>query len=256
MKFPLELAAAVLALTVSTAVVGRADTPTVAEQYLLAAVNQERTAAGLTPVRLNPALAQAAERHARQMAAHGSISHRFAGESDLTSRGATAGVHFSLISENVGEAPSAVKIHELWMHSPHHRANLMDPAVNVAGIAVVAVGGELYAVEDFARSVQSVGIEDQEAAIARLVAQSAPVGIDTSDASVDAARRTCTMSTGYAGDRKPWFIMRFTSDSLAALPSQLKTKLASGQYRRATVGACAAPHGDFSAYTIAVLLYP
>ena len=235
--------------------------PTVAEQYLLAAVNQERAARGLGRLRRDPLLARAATQHARAMAAHGSISHQFAGEPELSARGAGAGVPFSVISENVGEAPSAVQMHDLWMHSEHHRSNLLDPAIDSAGISVIARGGELYAVEDFAKTVRPASLGEQEFAIAGLIAktggQSGRVALDLRPATISDARRTCAMATGYAGERRPWFVMRFTSDSLAVLPDQLKTQLATGRYREASVGACAgSAEGPFTSYNLAVLLYP
>jgi uncharacterized protein YkwD len=250
------------------------DSITVAEQYLLAAANQERAALGLSQLHRDPRLAQAAAAHARQMAAHATISHQFSGESELTARGAAAGVPFSAISENVGEAPSAPQIHDLWMHSPHHRSNLLDPSIDVAGISVIARGNELFAVEDFARTVRSVSLEQQESAIAALVTQLSvqpagpaanqpspaahhPVTLDLSPTTTSAARQTCAMDTGFAGPRKPWFVMRFTSDSLTQLPTELRSRIASGRYRQAAVGACPPPRDTpFTSYNLAVLLYP
>jgi hypothetical protein len=230
---------------------------TVAEQYLLAAANQERAARGLPQLHRDPQLARAAERHAEQMAAHGSISHQFPGEPELTSRGASAGVAFSLILENVAEAPNAAAIHDMWMNSEHHRTNLLDPAIDAAGIAVVERDGEFYAVEDFAKTVRAASLDQQEAAIATLVRQKAAVAIESNGNAVTIARQTCAMDSGYAGSRKPWFIMRFTSDSLTRLPDELATRLASGRYHQAAVGACAADtHSPFTSYSIAVLLYP
>jgi hypothetical protein len=229
---------------------------TVAEQYLLAAANQERTTRGLPTLRRDPQLARAATEHALQMAEHGTISHQFAGEADLTQRGASAGVPFSLISENVGEAPNVVSIHDMWMHSEHHRTNLLDPAIDSAGISVVVRGGEFFAVEDFAKTVQHVGLEHQEAAIAEQIARLGRVTVDGDTALVADARKTCALETGYAGSRRPWFVMRFTSDSLSQLPDELKSRVATGKYREAAVGACpATQHGPFTAYSFAVLLY-
>jgi hypothetical protein len=235
-----------------------ANSPTVAEQYLLAAANRERAALGLSQLHRDPLLAAAAAAHARQMAAHATISHQFPGEPELTARGAAAGVQFSLISENVGEAPSAIQLHDLWMHSEHHRANLLDSSIDATGISVIARGNELFAVEDFARTVRSVSLEQQESAIASLVAQSgaAPIALDLSPTTTSAARQTCAMDTGYAGPRKPWFVMRFTSDSLTQLPGELKSRIASGRYHQAAVGACAPHDSPFTSYNIAVLLYP
>ena len=53
---------------------------TVAEQYLFAAANEARANQGLPPLRLDPVLAEASARHAREMANHAAISHQFDGE--------------------------------------------------------------------------------------------------------------------------------------------------------------------------------
>lgn len=226
---------------------------TVAEQYLFAAANEDRAIQGLPPLRFDPVLAEASSFHAREMADHQEISHQFDGEPELAARGASAGAHFSLITENVGEAPSSVIIHNLWMHSPGHRANLLDPNVDSIGIAIVTRDNQLYAVEDFASTVETISLNQQERTVADIIARS---GIRIAQTTND-ARETCTMSTGYAGSRQPWFIMRYTAGSLNEIPSQLKNKLASGKYHQAVVGACAVAHNTpFSAYNIAVLLYP
>jgi len=64
------------------------------------------------------------------------------------------------------------------------------------------------------------------------------------------------MTTGFAGARKPTFVMRFTSSSLIQLPGELKTRLASGKYHQAAVGACYVKESSFTSYNFAVLLYP
>jgi uncharacterized protein YkwD len=233
------------------------DSPTIAEQYLFAAANHEREARGLPLLHRDPQLARAAAQHARVMAAHGSISHQFPGEPELTDRGASAGVPFSVIAENVAEAPSAVEIHDMWMHSEHHRDNLLDPSVDSIGVSVIARDGELYAVEDFVKTVRAVSFQDQELAIGSLVARSGKITLASDPGAISAARQTCAISSGYLGATKPWFVLRFTSDSLTALPEVLKSKMASGRYREAAVGACAGTEpGRFTAYSFAVLLYP
>jgi uncharacterized protein YkwD len=236
---------------------GAAESTTVAEQYLLSAANQERAARNLPLLHLDPQLARAASQHAQAMAAHGSISHQFPGEAALASRGASMGVAFNRISENVAEAPSAVQIHDMWMHSPGHRANLLDPAVDAVGIRVIARNGELYAVEDFARTVPSTSLDEQEFAIRALIAQLGQIALATAPGDTSAARLTCAKSTGFAGARRPTFTMRFSSGSLDQLPGELKTRLASGRYHQAAVGACADRSSEpFTLYNIAVLLYP
>jgi uncharacterized protein YkwD len=234
-----------------------ADTTTVAEQYLLSAANQERAARNLPLLHRDSNLARAADQHAQVMARHQSISHQFPGEAALASRGASMGVAFNRISENVAEAPSAVQIHDMWMHSEGHRANLLDPAVDAVGIRVIARNGELYAVEDFARLVPAASLEDQEFAIRALIAQLGKIALASTPDDISAARHTCAMTTGFAGARRPTFTMRFSSGSLDQLPGELKTRVASGRYHQAAVGACAgSPTATFTSYNIAVMLYP
>lgn len=227
--------------------------PTVAEQYLLAAANAERAQRGLQPLRWDRALYEAASFHAQQMAEREVISHQYAGEPELTARGQEAGARFSVISENVAEAPTAPVIQQLWMNSPKHRENLLDPRVDSVGIRVISRGGNLYAVEDFDRSVMNLSLSQQENAVAQILQSKSSLAIlpTTED-----ARRTCAMDTGYAGERRPWFVMRYTAADLTQIPQMLEQRLASGKYNAAAVGACPVEGAhNFSAYSIAVMLY-
>ena len=227
--------------------------PTVAEQYLLSAANAERAQRGLQPLHWDRALYDAANYHAEQMAGRESISHQYDGEPELTVRGQAAGARFSVISENVAEAPSAVMIQTAWMNSEKHRENLLDPRVDSIGVRVIERGDRLYAVEDFDRSVTDLSLAEQEVAVGQLLQLRSSVRIlpTTQD-----ARRTCSMESGYAGNQRPWFVMRYTADDLTKIPTMLEQRLATGSYNAAVVGACPAEgvHG-FSAYSIAVLLY-
>ena len=225
----------------------------VSEQYLLAAANRERAERQLPPIHLDDHLALAARLHAYEMVKHGTISHQFTGEQDLAARAGEAGAHFSLVTENVAEAPNSALIHDLWMQSAGHRANLLDPHVDAVGIAVIQNRGQLYAVEDFAHTVDNLSLSAQETQVAALVAGS---GVQVQTATAD-ARQTCTMSTGYAGQRQPWFVMRYTAGDLGRLPDELSSKLESGKYRHASVGACVTgKQAPFTSYSVAVLLYP
>ena len=226
----------------------------VAEQYLFAAVNNERVAQGLQPLHWDDALYQAADGHAREMAERRSISHQYPGEPALGERGRAAGARFSAIAENVAEAPSAVRIHDAWMHSPGHRANILNGRLTAVAIRVLSRDGELYAVEDFDRSVERLSIAQQEAAVGELVRAAGAVDVIPAN---DDAHRTCEMDTGYSGKRQPYFVMRFTAGDLDHLPSQLTERLASGRFHEAMVGACASRGGEsFTAFNVAVLLYP
>lgn len=257
-SFVASFAALLLSLPSAVAVT-RAPLPSLApaEQLLLTAANGDRSAHNLPELRRDPMLAQAALFHAYQMAEHADISHGFPGEPDLSARGSSAGVHFSLITENVAEAQDPTIIHTLWMNSPGHRANLLDPNVNVVGIAVVTRNDQVYAVEDFASTVDALSIDDQEAAVTRLLSVEG-LRVHTEDSQLTSdARQTCSMVAGYAGPRQPWLIMRYTVARLDQLPATLRIRLSSGRFHQAVVGACPATEpGPFTAYTVAVLLYP
>jgi hypothetical protein len=250
----LRLIAALMLLCSFEGLAISAQTPSVAEQYLFQMANAERAQRGLGALHWDAALYRAAVLHAQEMAARQSISHQYPGEPELAQRGKAAGARFSLIAENVAEAETAVRIHDAWMNSPGHRANLLDPHVDGVGISVLRRNGQLYAVQDFDRTVETLSLEAQEQTVAQLLAATGRV--EVSPASED-ARRTCGLSTGYAGARQPTFVMRYTSGDLARLPDTLKAKIATGQYREAVVGACATTDNQpFSTFSIAVLLYP
>lgn len=229
-----------------------------AEQSLLTAANRERVSHGIAPLQFDSALSEAARFHAMQMANRGDISHQFSGEPDLSRRAAAVGARFSLISENVAEAPSPSMFHELWMHSKGHRDNLLDPQVNAVGIAVVARDGQYYAVEDFAATVEDTSFDLQELTVTQTLARQGLSVRPTSSTSTTAqARMACSMESGFPGRNKPWYIMRYTADRLDQIPAQLESRIRSGKYHQAVVGACAdSESGPFTAYNIAVLLYP
>jgi uncharacterized protein YkwD len=122
-----------------------------AERELFASVNDARLAQGLAPLQWNESLAAAARRHAEIMADHGTAQHGFEGEPSLSARVKLAGVHFAWLSENVTQGPTPVFIHTQFMHSPSHRANILDRDMDSIGIGIVERGGQLFAVEDFSQ---------------------------------------------------------------------------------------------------------
>src|SRR5580692_4545506 len=226
-----------------------------AAQKLMQLANQERAQTGAGPLQWDEGLAAAARDHCLRMAAEGPISHRYGGEDDLSTRAGKAGAHFDLIEENVAVGPNAAEIHDEWMHSPGHRANLLNPDVNRVGIAVVAVRGVLYATAEYARGVQKLTREQAEAQVASLVRVSGVTILED-----NAQARAACGSEGMPevqGQLRPGFVMRWQDSDLKQLPKPLTEKLASGQYRRAEIGSCPPQdvEGDFTAYRVAVLLY-
>ena len=218
--------------------------------------NQARAQAGVGQLQWDPALAAAALQHCENMATEGPIAHRYGGEPDLSARAAQAGARFSVIEENVAVGPSAEAIHEEWMQSPGHRANLLSPDVDHIGVAVVAARGVLYAVADYSRAVQKLSAAQVEARVAALIRVSGVAILG--DPSL--ARAACATDEGIprsAGGAMPGFVIRWQDADLSQLPKALVARLASGRYRQAGVGSCPAQdlEGSFTAYRVAVLLY-
>jgi hypothetical protein len=223
---------------------------------LVLLANQARAQAGAAPLQWDAALATTARQHCLRMAADRSISHQYVGEPDVSERAKQAGAHFSLIEENVAAGPDPATIHNAWMHSPGHRANLLNPEVDHLGIAVVASGRTLYAVADFERAVPLLTQEQEEGAVAALL-QASGVSV-VGDAAP--ARAACAMDGGMpraTSGPQPRFMMRWLNADLTKLPQALVEKLATGKYHQAAVGSCSpqSQEGAFTAYRMAVLLY-
>ncbi len=222
------------------------------ERALFDSANRERTARGLSPLKWDKTLARAAHKHALLMAQKNSLSHQFPGEPALNVRAMRAGARFTEIAENVAEAPSAGVIHAQWMKSPPHRGNLLDPDLDSVGIAVAVRKRQLFAVEDFARAVPKLSLEDQERQVAVLLKAR---GLHLLDSLAD-ARRTCALDHGYAGKSQPRYVVRFETPNLNDLPADLQKQIKSGRYHSAVAGACAPRDATaFTYYRLVVLLY-
>ncbi len=225
-------------------------------EQLFAQANQSRVEQGAGPLKWDAGLAAAALAHCRRMAAEGEIAHRYGGEADLADRAGQAGAHFSLIEENIALGSYAEQIHAGWMHSPGHRANLLNPNVDHVGIAVVRANGVYYAVADYARAVAVLSPSQVESTVAGLIR---PSGVAIRNDPM-LARQACALDHGVpraASGPQPSFVMRWQSPDLSRLPGDLVNKLASGDYRQASVGSCPAQsvEGNFTVYRVAVLLY-
>ena len=229
-----------------------ADAPAMAEQ-LFALANQARTSGGLRPLGWDSALAAAALQHCMRMTAEGPIAHRYGGEPSLTDRAGRSGAHFSLIEENIAVGAYPAQIHQGWMNSPDHRANLLNPDIDRVGIAVVAHGGVIYAVADYSQAVPvltRVQVEDAFADMLRARGLSVLKNPEE-------ARAYCASSGRFAGREAPNFLIRWQNADVTELPAELAQKVASGEYRQAAVGSCSPQdvEGEFTVYRVAVFLY-
>jgi uncharacterized protein YkwD len=225
-----------------------------AELILLQLANQARSEHNLQPLRWNDNLAHAAHSHLQWVLRDpNDLLHQYPGEPDLLARGAQSGARFGTIAENIGgrgENPAALQ--QIWMTTPTHRANLLDPNLNVVGVAVTpGPGGLLYAVEDFAHDVPSLSPSTVEQTVQKLLQAK---GIAPAESNED-ARKTCTMAQGAAGNAK--LVIQWDGSDISQLPDTLLQQLSKIKYTTAAVGACpgSQPNQQFTTYHVAVLLY-
>ena len=108
----------------------------------------------MPPLKWNTGFAAAARAHAQKMAQAGALSHQFSGEMDMGTRIRVAGVRFTSAAENVAQASTVGALHEESMNSPAHRDNILDPGLDLLGVAVVEHNGQLFAVQDSALAAQ------------------------------------------------------------------------------------------------------
>lgn len=109
---------------------------TASENDMLMWHNQERARHGLSPLRLDDTLSQAAGAHAHRMAAAGAIAH----SPTLNDSGS----HWRARGENVGTGYSLPYVFELFMTSDTHRALVLDSDFDAAGIGIAERDGDFY----------------------------------------------------------------------------------------------------------------
>jgi uncharacterized protein YkwD len=130
-------------------------------------LNAERTDRGLHPLKLNRRLSRAAAGHASDMVRREYFSHDSLSGASFVDRirrtGYLAGPGAWIIGENLawgsGDRSSAAAIVSAWMHSPAHRANILQRRFRQIGLGLVMGAPEqvdgpaaTYATEFGARS--------------------------------------------------------------------------------------------------------
>ena len=111
--------------------------PAQAEQELFALINNDRRAAGLLPLVWDNRLAAIARSHSRDMAENRFIAHVSPTTGDTETRVRKAGGRYDLVLENVGQEGGVRQAHQGFMHSPGHRANVLNQHATFIGIGVV-----------------------------------------------------------------------------------------------------------------------
>lgn len=122
------------------------------EEQLFEAINQERAAHGLAPLRRAADLNAVAREHSRDMLVRNYFGHRTpegAGLKDRVERGHVT--NWRRIAENISSSRSCARFDavrmaiEGWMNSPGHRQNILDRQLQETGIGVAMdAEGKLY----------------------------------------------------------------------------------------------------------------
>jgi uncharacterized protein YkwD len=114
------------------------------EQKLFEAANAARGKEKIDKLQIDRTLMKLALDHARNMAKQEKMEHVLDGKG-VADRAKEAGYRYRAIGENIAQAigeedtpaPAPALIHQSWMESEGHRANLLNPKFQQMGIAVV-----------------------------------------------------------------------------------------------------------------------
>lgn len=120
------------------------------EAALLDLLTHERTSRSLQPLVADPVLAELAAVKSGELAEASGLSHISptlgAPAAMLTHRG----VQYRTFGENIGKGADVRSLHAMWMASPSHRANILNPNFNRVGIGLHAMlSGGVAATELF-----------------------------------------------------------------------------------------------------------
>lgn len=107
----------------------------------LAALNNERTSHGLSPLTMRSDLTSVAQGWADHMAAAGVLSHNPRLQSQVS--------NWQVIGENVGEGPSISSLTTAFWNSAPHRDNILDASYRDVGIGTQTVNGVIWITVDF-----------------------------------------------------------------------------------------------------------
>jgi uncharacterized protein YkwD len=120
-----------------------------AEAQVLSLVNDERAQAGCRPLDADPALADLAGDYSDEMAREGFFSHTTPDGLSPWDRAEAAGVS-GLGGENIARGQQDARaVMDAWMHSPGHRANILNCDFTELGVGVHFGPGGPWWTQDF-----------------------------------------------------------------------------------------------------------
>ncbi|MFE2723093.1 sigma-70 family RNA polymerase sigma factor [Kitasatospora sp. NPDC059327] len=124
-------------------------TPPSLERQLVDLVNTERAKVGCAPLRIDPKLHAAAQKHSDDMVARGYFDHVNPDGARADARLSAAGYRWSQWGENLDRGPSAPgTVVSRWMDGGIHQSNMLDCGFKDVGIGVATGPAGLYWTQD------------------------------------------------------------------------------------------------------------
>ena len=119
---------------------------------LVAEINSIRAQNGLSPVVAALSLHEAAQGHACDMQAKRYFDHQAPEGPGLGDRVKKTGYRFGLVVENIALTPRSQvgAATEIWMSSPPHRKNILNPQITEIGFGIATRGNRTLWVMDAA----------------------------------------------------------------------------------------------------------
>ena len=112
-----------------------------AEREFVALIAQERSSRGIGALADDPELIEVARRHAARMAADKDLHHNPNLQNEVGD--------WEVLGENVGRGANVAEVHQAFMTSESHRAQILERRYLEVGVGVVWSDGELWVAEVF-----------------------------------------------------------------------------------------------------------
>jgi Cysteine-rich secretory protein family len=221
------------------------------EAQLVGLINQARAQQGLPPLTEDDRLTAAARKHTELMVQHAALSHQFPGEPDPQTRMTNEGVPSDAEGENVDLNQSISGAHDALMHSPPHRASIMNPDYNAVGVGVIRSGDNVWVTEDFAHRLPQLSEPQAEAAVQTAIAnyeRARGAGAVQHKPLTELRRIACDMALNDKLDLQPAArlpgvrdVFAWTAGDPAKLPKGIDRVLSGPMSGGYSLGACFAP---------------
>lgn len=141
---------AVLLMTLTAAPALAADVDADAEQQFLELINASRAEEGLGALVMNTELVGVARAWSHQMDADDQLHHNPSYSQQYTGEWQSMGENVGYMTWPGGSTAVMVEqLHQAFLDSPGHYANIMGPSYNQAGIGVVLAGDTLWVTVNF-----------------------------------------------------------------------------------------------------------